>query len=731
MPYPYQDPTLSVDKRVEDLLSRMTLQEKLAQMQLQFITEEQAAKVPFDMRILEYNEQYCGSLYNTYSLTPETIRAIQDHYLHNTRLGIPVAVHGEALHGNKNVNATVFPQAIGMGATFNPKLMSQIAEVAGKEARANGTTMVYAPNLDVTQDPRWGRTEETMGEDPYLIGEMGAAYTRALQAQGVAACAKHFALYGSKEGGLNLSPCHIGEHEAWETMLPPFQKNVEAGVMGIMPAFSDWEGIPVHANRKLLTGILREKMGFQGQTVADYGALVFLRTLHHVAATRLEAGKMALHAGLDVECCAPASYGIDMEAAILRGEVDEKLVDQAVRRVLRFKFEMGLFEDPYSHPETPCRTPESIALARQAGQESVTLLKNESKLLPLSDAIGSVAIIGPNADTMQCGDYTDPAAMARGVTLRKALVERLGEDRVHYAKGCGIASGTEKEQAQAVEAAQKADVAVVVLGDNSNFHGGIGWGDEDPDGKVVVTCGEGFDMHTLELPDCQQKLLEAVWATGKPVILVMETGRPYAIRWAKENVAAILQAWYPGEQGGYALTDILFGDVDPSGRLPISFPRSVGHIPSYYNYKMSARGYYRKPGSQENPGRDYVFDTPEALFRFGDGLSYTTFAYSDLQVELTGKTDAKVTVTVENTGNRKGCEVVQLYVTDRYCRITPFVRRLRGFEKIWLEPGQKQQVTFALGFEDFAFVNEQMELEVEPGEFVLCVGTEQTVLELQ
>lgn len=728
--FPYQDPGRSVDERVEDLLSRMTLEEKFAQMCLMFLTPEQIEADPVDESLFEKMYRYHGSTYNTFSLPYEFLCKIQDWGKENTRLWIPIAIHGEGLHGNKHKNATVFPQAIGLGATFNPTLINQIATVAGEEARANGISMVYAPNLDISRDARWGRCEENYGEDPYLTQELGVAYVKGVQSKGVAACPKHFALYSTSEGGINLAPIHMGEREAWEYMLPPFQKVIEAGAMGIMPSYSEWDGIPTHANKRLMVDILRDRLGFDGQVVSDYGALMMLRFFQKVAADRRTAGEMALNAQVDVEACSMDAYGADFQQAVRDGEIPVENVDRAVRRILRHKFELGLFENPYPNPETPRRTAESIALARKAGQESVTLLKNENKLLPLSDRIGTVAVIGPNADTVQLGDYSAPQAISYGISLRKALEERLGVDKVFYAKGCGIASGTEEGHAEAVAAVQKADVAVVVLGDNSNFHSGVGWGDADPDGNVVITSGEGFDVSSLELPDCQQKLLEAAHATGKPVILIMESGRPYAIRWAKENVPAILQAWYPGEQGGNALADILFGDVDPSGRLPISFPQSVGHIPCHYNHKVSARGYYRKPGSPEVYGRDYVFSSPAPLFCFGEGLSYTTFAYSDLQVEITGKNDAKVTVTLENTGERYGCEVVQLYVSDKICRIAPYIRRLRGFDKLWLQPGEKRQVSFTLGFEDFAFVNEQMQLEVEPGEFVIRVGTEETTITL-
>jgi len=728
--YPYQDPSKPIAERVEDLLSRMTLEEKFAQMRLFCISSKQAAQVPFDLNILKEKEKCMGSMYNPHSMPTESIRAIQDWYRNNTRLGIPIAIHGEGLHGNKHLNATVFPQCIGLGSTFNRELMGKIADQIGKETRANGITMVYAPNVDLSRDPRWGRVEENFGEDPYLTSELGVAYVKNLQPHGVAACPKHFVAYGSPEGGINIAPSHVGEREAWETMMVPFQKVVEAGAMGIMPSYSEWDGIPVHANYHLLTEVLRDKWGFTGQVVSDYGAVYMFHYLHKIAATKTEAGIMGLKAGVDVEAPAIDTFNDEMVEAVRSGEVSEALVDEAVRRVLRHKFEMGLFEDPYAHPEVPCRTPEALALTRQAAEESIVLLKNENNLLPLSPAIGKVAIIGPNADSVQLGDYTAQGAQDYGITLRRALEQRLGSNRVIYSKGCGIAFGSDELRTQAVDAARNADVAIVVLGDNSNYYGGVGWGEPDENGITPVTCGEGYDIHSMELPPCQQQLLEMVCATGKPVILVLETGRPYAIRWAQDNVPAILQAWYPGEQGGYALSDILFGDVNPSGRLPISFPRSAGHIPAFYNYKPSARGFYKQPGSLDNPGRTYVFDTPAALFPFGYGLSYTTFAYSDLQVQVTGKTDAEVTITVKNTGDRAGYEVVQLYVTDCYCRITPFVRRLRGFDKIWLEPGEAKQMRFTLGFEDFAFVNNQMELEVEPGEFIIRIADQSASITL-
>ena len=729
MQYPYQNPALPTDTRVADLLSRMTLEEKFCQMRLLRLPDSFAKTG--DMTLLEENKHRLGAVYNCVSASPATLRTLQDWIMQNTRLGIPAAIHGESLHGFMHTNATVFPQSVGLGATFHKELMTQVATQIGKEARAHGAHMTYAPNVDLSRDPRWGRVEENYGEDPYLTSQLGVAYVKALQAQGVSACPKHFIAHGSPESGINLATVHAGEREFRETMMVPFRKVIQDGkAMGIMPAYSEWDGEPVHASRKLLTQLLREEMGFDGQVVSDYGAIGMLHKFHRVAEDKKQAGKMALYAGVDMEAPNIFGFGPELEETVRSGEVPEAWVDLAVSRILRHKFAMGLFENPYPNEEAAkeVHSKDAVALARQAAAESFVLLKNENDLLPLSDTIGKIALIGPNADVAQLGGYTVQEAMSHAVTLHQALEARLGKERVLFAQGCTIAGGTDVQQAQAIAAAESADVVVMVMGDNSNFFGGIGWGNAEDSGKVAVTCGEGFDTHTLELPGKQQALLQAVAATGKPVILILETGRPYAICWAKEQIPAIVQAWHPGEQGGYALADLLFGDSNPSGRLPISFPRSVGHLPVFYNHKPSAKGYYHTPGTKDAPGRDYVFDSPDALFPFGHGLSYTTFAYRDLVAAQTGATDALVTVTVENTGKRAGYEVVQLYVTDRFCRITPFVCQLRGFEKIWLEPGEKKQVSFCLGFEDFSFINEKMQPEVEPGEFLIRVGDQQVSL---
>lgn len=722
--FPYQNPDLSPVERTEDLLSRMSLEEKLVQMRL--YRPVYVENIPYDTADLELNTNRIGNIYTSSRIPAENLRIIQNFIMSHNRWGIPAAVHSESLHGLMADNGTCFPQSIGLGATFNTDLVQEIATQIGREAHANGVTMTYAPNVDLSRDPRWGRVEENYGEDPYLTAQMGVSYVKGLQSQGISACVKHFIAHGSPEGGLNLAPVHAGMREFYETMAVPFEKVIMEGkAEGVMPAYSELDGVPIHASKALLTELLREKWGFEGQVVSDYGAIKMLHTFQRIAPDSLTAGKLALQAGVDVEAPTVFGFGTELEEAVRNGIVEEKLIDDAVRRILKHKFEKGLFENPYADIEAQKenRNAYALKLARCAAQESCVLLKNEG-ILPLSE--GKIALIGPNADNAQLGDYTARESMAHAVTLRKAMTERLGEENVLFARGCTTAGGTDAQIAEAVAIAGQAQVAVVVLGDNSNFYGGIGWGDAEPSGRVAVTCGEGFDTHSLELPGRQQELLEAVYATGTPVVLLLSSGRPYAITWAKDHIPAIMQVWYPGEQGGYGVADVLFGDTDPSGRLPISFPRSAGHIPAYYNHKVSARGFYKKRGTPQNPGRDYVFDTPDALFGFGAGMSYTTFEYTRISA-----TARETSVTVKNTGDRRGCEVVQLYITDDYCRITPFVRQLRGFKKLWLNPREEQTVTFNLGFEDFAFINENMEREVEPGTFTITIGTEKTTITIK
>ncbi|MCL2518327.1 MAG: glycoside hydrolase family 3 C-terminal domain-containing protein [Oscillospiraceae bacterium] len=718
----YKNPNIPEEQRVEDLLARMTIEEKIAQLVM-------SRSMPELIKMLDdgtFPEHGVSSCYNgNVSVPPEDFNRLHKYVLENTRLGIPLSVHGESLHGVMLNGATVFPQAIGLGSTFNTELMSEIVNIIGAEANILGIRQTYAPNLDLSRDPRWGRVEENYGEDPYLTSRLGVAYIKALQSHDVASSPKHYVAHGSPEGGLNLAPVHAGEREFRDTMLEPFRAAVtEAKAMSMMPAYSELDGVPIHASRFLLTDVLRDELGFDGYTVSDFGAVYMLHTLHKVAKTPMDAGIITLNAGIDHEAPGAYGFGQDFIEAAKNGLVPMEQIDEAVRRTLRIKFRLGLFEDPYMKPEKMhlVHNETAINATRRTAHESIVLLKNNG-ILPLSDNIGSVAVIGPNADVAQVGDYTATGGVNYTVTLKQGLINRLGEERVNYAKGTHI--NTEKDIEEAVNAVNKSDVQVVivVLGENSNYYGGVFWGDDS--GGNVVTCGEGFDNHTLLLPPVQRKLLETVAELGKPVILVLETGRPFCIEHECNLSDAVFQAWYPGEQGGNALCDLIFGDVNPSGRLPITFPRSVGHVPCFYNHKPSARGIYHVPGSPEKSGRDYVFDKPDPLFPFGFGLSYTTFEYSDLKADRN-----TVSVTVTNTGDRAGKEAVLMFIRQHYAPITPFVKRLRKFDKIMLQPGESKVVTFELIDEDFSFINADMKYEVGSGTFSIMIGGLECEIEL-
>ncbi len=733
----YRDPQRPEEERVADLLARMTLVEKA--MQLRLATKLDPAELhdapPGATLESAYGHGY-GAFYTTHSIDLALFNRVQRFLVEETRLGIPAILMGESLHGCMINGATVFPQAIGLGATWNSDLMSEVATTIGREAHAAGLRQTYAPNLDLARDPRWGRVEENYGEDPFLTAQLGVAYIRALQSQGVAASPKHYVAHGTPEGGINLAPVHAGERELRETYLPPFAAAIQRGkAMSLMPAYSELDGIPIHASRFLLTDLLRDELGFDGFTVSDFGAINMLASFHKTAATPLDAGRQALWAGIDMEAPSRFGMGDNLIAAVEAGEIPIEWLDEAVSRILRIKFRLGLFEAPYAEIEATklLRSANAVDLARRTARESIVLLKNEDGLLPLAAAPGRVALIGPNANFAQLGDYSPRAAATYAVTLLQALNERLGSENVIHAPGCSIAAGSDALLNAAVAAAGEADVVLLALGDNSNFHGGIGWGDSQSDGPAAITCGEGFDSSDLQLPGRQQELLEAVAATGKPLILLLMTGRPYAISWATAHIPAILQVWYPGEQGGHAICDLLFGDVSPSGRLPVSFPQSVGHLPCYYNHKVSARGFYKRPGSPEQPGRDYVFSSPAPLYPFGHGLSYTTFDYSNLTatpaaVAPDGRVEIAITLT--NSGSRSGAEVVQLYLTDLVSRITPFVKRLRGFQKVLLQPGESRRLRFSLDARDFAFINEKMQPEVEAGSFRVAIGDQTCTFEV-
>lgn len=729
----YKDPNASIDERVEDLLGRMTLEEKIAQMNMNGMGEYR--QLPHGAGVVE---SPFISVQEIARMSSETKRYARE----NTRLGIPPIQIGECLHGQLAMGATIFPQAIAQGSTWNPALVERMASVIAFEASASGVDQALSPLFDLAREPRYGRTEECYGEDPYLVARMGVAFVEGMQgkaeytrvhgiAPGKLMCtAKHFAGYSVPAGGINLAPSSLGEREMRTLHLYPFEKVVkEANVCAVMPSYNEVDGMPAHSNRWLLTDVLRGEWGFGGYIFTDYGGLSQLHNFHHVAADASEAAVMGINAGVDLEAARPDAYA-RLSDLVKAGKVNEEQIDTAVRRILRAKFMAGLFDKPYPDPERlyeVVHRPEHVALALEVAQESAVLLKNDSGLLPLdASKLKSIAVIGPNADQVQYGDYTYTRDNRSGVTILQGLRDRLGSRvQINYAKGCNITGSDRSGIDAAVEAASKSDVAVVVLGETSVILSGLGWGvglgENEPRDPFVS--GEGYDLTSLDPPGVQRELLQAVCATGKPVVLVMVHGRPWSIDWEKDHVPAILEAWYPGEQGGNAIAGILLGDVNPSGRLNCSVPRSVGHLPVTYDYKPSARGINREPGTPEKPGRDYVFSSPTPLFAFGHGLSYTTFEYSDLKIDnnASAKT-VRVSVNVRNTGRRDGKEVVQLYVNDRVSSVTTPQKMLKGFDKIELKAGEQKTVTFDLHYDELALWNASMQHVVEPGEFAVMIG---------
>lgn len=725
-----------VEARVQNLLRRMTLEEKVRQMTMgPFASCLEDGRVSRRAMTDAYGNIAIGAISDP-MLSPrqaaDATNAAQRYFVEETRLGIPALVIGECLHGHMAPEATVFPQAIAQASTWNRQLVERMAAAIAREARAVGVVQALAPVLDLARDPRWGRVQETFGEDPYLTSEIGLAYLRGAQGvtfpldgEHVLCTVKHFAAHGSPEGGINLAPVSCGERQMRELFLPPFHAAVTQGhVASVMTAYSECDGTPATASRWLLSQILRQEWGFSGYVISDYDAIKMLHTLHRTAADAREAGRQAVTAGVDLE--APTPYGFDrvLMDMVARGEIPESLIDAAVARILRTKFLAGLFENPYVDPRRPSMVvncPEHQELALDVARQSIVLLKNEGDLLPLDPAIQSIAVIGPNAAAAQLGDYAIPKPQA--VTVLEGVRSVVSDQTaVHYARGCGLYEFDRSGMDEAVAAAKRSDVAVVVVGDTSHFHGGVGWGED----HGCALCGEGFDVSDLDLPGLQGDLVRAVYNTGTPTVVVLMHGRPHAITWIAQHVPAILEAWYPGEQGGLAVAEVLFGKINPSGKLPVSIPRSAGHIPACYNHKPSARGaYYRQAGSPGAPGRDYVFSEPTPLFRFGHGLSYTTFEYRSLRIAprvIRADEILHISVEVINRGKRPGSEVVQLYITDLVSSVTTPVESLKGFEKIHLAPGEAKEVSFTIRPDDLSLFNAEMKQVVEPGEFKARVG---------
>lgn len=726
----FKNSSYPIEERAKNLLSLMTLDEKIDELHIQ-----NDPAVCYNDVINGGNTHNFGGLFLIYEEHKKIIPLILKHATENTRLGIPKLLAGEGLHGYVYKNAVIFPQNIGLACSFNKRLAYEIGKEVGRAAKSTGIRWIFAPNLDVAREPRWGRTQETYGEDPYLIGEFGSEYVRGIQSQGVAATLKHYIGYSVPENGLNLSGAHIGEREIREIMLPPFEKCVKAGASAVMPSYNDIDGEPMHSSKKWINEVLRGELGFDGVVVSDWGGVMWNKTYHKIAKTDYEAGKLALEAGIDVEAPDYYGYGDSFKEKVRAGEIPESLVDKAVLRVLKLKFRVGLFdEEPVSGKHTPIRTAKAVKLARKAAEQSITLLKNDG-VLPLDIRKGqTIALIGPNADIAQVGDYCEGIRQKHLVSPLAGLTAKIGKDKVLYSMGCGISARNDDLLSDAVSKANASDIAILVLGDNVGSGirevGGVGGG-----GTISIknptTNSEGFDVSSLVLPDSQRELFEAIVATGKPVITVLYTGYQRVIVNEYRKSSAFLQAWYPGEQGGNALADILFGDVNPSGKLAASLPRSDGHIPCYYNHRVSGRGsLYRRHGSLEAPGRDYVFSSPDAFLSFGYGMSYTTFGYSDLKVRKTGDASVEVKVTVQNTGNRDGEEVVIVFVKSEYSESVPYEKQLKAFDRVFLKAGQKKTVKFNLDQSAFTIIGRDYKKKINYGRHFVLIGDKKAVIEL-
>jgi beta-xylosidase len=722
-PPAYKNSSLPVDQRVADLLQRMTLEEKVAQLTCLW---PRGADIPLDAmkhgigqiaRQQEHKGPREGAIY---------ANATQKWIIENTRLGIPAIFHDEILHGHMAQGSTSFPQPIALASSWDPDLITKVFTAATLETRLRGSHQVLGPNLDVGREPRWGRTEETYGEDPYLVSRMAVAIIKAIQGAGptidkqhVIATAKHFAAHGQPEGGTNVAPANYSERTLREVFLPSFEAAVkEAGVMSVMASYNEIDGVPSHMNKWLLDKVLRQEWGFNGYVVADYYAIGQLQDLHHVAGSKSEAAKLALEAGVDIELPEPLVYP-NLIQLVKDGKIPAATIDRAVARNLRAKFLLGLFEDPYVDPERTVAITNSQAhreLAAEAARRSIVLLKNQNNLLPLDRSkLKTLAVIGPNAAKVHLGGYSD--SPGRGVSVLDGVKQKIEPQvKVVYAEGCKITkeggnwfadtshlsdeADDRKLIAEAVETAKAADVALLVLG-----------GNEDTNKEAWADNHLG-DRDSLELIGRQNDLLRAVLATGKPTIVMLINGGPLAINYIADNVPAILEGFYLGQETGIAVADVLFGDYNPAGKLPISFPRSVGQLPIYYNQKPTGR-------------RGYLFVDKSPLFPFGFGLSYTTFAYgapsiSPAQIAPNG--EAKVSVAVTNSGSRAGDEIVQLYIHDLVSSVTRPIMELKDFKRISLQPGETKTVEFTITPDKLWFYDINMKRVVEPGMFDVMVG---------
>jgi beta-glucosidase len=750
---PYKNAGLPAEKRVADLLSRMSLEEKAAQMMCVWQKKAETlvdADGNFDLQKARASfkdghglgqvgrPSDAGKGQDARQMA-ELTNAIQKFFIERSRLGIPVMFHEECLHGQAAIGGTSFSQPIGLGATFNPKLVEELFTMTAAEARLRGTHQALTPVVDVARDPRWGRVEETYGEDPWLVSQLGIAAVRGFQGDAsfkdkrrVIATLKHFAAHGQPESGINCAPVNVSLRLLREVFLQPFKDVIDqAGAISVMASYNEIDGVPSHASQWLLRDVLRKEWGFKGFIVSDYYAIWELADRpdthgHHVAKDKKEAALLSVKAGVNIEFPEPDCY-LHLLELVREKKLTEAELDELVAPMLYWKFKMGLFDDPYVDPDEADRVVGSDAhrvLALQAARETITLLKNEKRLVPLNPKkIKSIAVIGPNADRELLGGYSGRPKQFTSV-LEGIRAKVGGRVEVPYAEGCKITIGGSWNQdlvtlsnpeedrkliQEAVQVARRADVVVLAIGGNEQ------------------TSREGWsknhlgDRTSLELIGRQDELARAVIATGTPVIVLLFNGRPLAIHDLSEHAPAIFECWYLGQETGDAVADVLFGDFNPGGKLPMTIPRSAGHLPSFYNYKPSAR-------------RGYLFDDVSPLYPFGFGLSYTTFAFRNVRLEkkiLRPDERTRVLVDVTNTGKREGTEVVQLYIRDQVSSVTRPVKELKGFQKISLKPGETRTVALDITPESLAFYDVNLRYVVEPGEFDILVGNSSRDADLQ
>lgn len=751
---PYKDQNLSIEARVADLLSRMTLEEKAAQMvgvwQGKSTTlVDEKGNFAFEKAKAHYKEGHglgqvgrpsdAGGGRNAREQA-ELTNAIQKFFIEHSRLGIPVIFHEECLHGQAAPEGTSFPQPIGLGATFNPELVRRLFEMTAEEARVRGTHQALTPVVDVAREPRWGRVEETYGEDPYLVSRLGIAAVQGFQGDAtfknkkhVIATLKHFAAHGQPESGTNCAPVNVSERILREVFLFPFKEAIQkSGALSVMASYNEIDGVPSHANRWLLRKVLREEWGFTGFVVSDYYAIRELDIRadfglgNHVAKDGKEAALLAVRAGVNIELPEPDCYKHLVEL-VREGTLEEAVLDELVATMLRYKFQMGLFDDPYVDPAIAERIVGSEAnrkLALQAARETITLLKNEPALAPLDlKKIKTLAVIGPNADRELLGGYSGKPKHVS--TVLGGIRERAGNAiKILYHEGCKITIGGSWQQdevtpsnpeedrksiAEAVKVAQQADVIVLALGGNEQTS------------REAWALNHLGDRADLEMVGRQEELVNALAGLGKPIIAFLFNGRPLSVRNLCEKVPVIFECWYLGQETGQAVAEVLFGDFNPGGKLPITIPRSVGHTPAYYNHKPMAR-------------RGYLFESVAPLFAFGFGLSYTQFKFGPPRLEKTAmraNESTRVFMEITNVGKVSGDEVVQMYIRDKVSSVTRPVKELKGFQRLTLAPEETKTVALEIAPEHLAFYDIDMNYVVEPGEFEIMIGNSSRDEDLQ